>query len=238
MLNPCNLSSILRKQIVAVTGLLLVGFVCSHLAGNFLLFAGESAFNTYAKKLQDLGPALYGIEALLLLIFLIHMTLTLSLVWENLQARPDRYAASTSTSKRSLATKIIPFTGTIIFIFIVWHLIDMKFSEHHGMVAGVETEGLYARVYEAFSNPAHSILYIIAMIAVGMHLSHGIQSFIQTFGLCNEKTQPVMIKISLAIGIAIALLFSSIPIYILAKEKMVKKTPQININSEQGGISQ
>lgn len=237
MLNPCNLSSILRKQIVAVTGLLLVGFVFGHLLGNFLIFVGESAFNAYAQKLQDLGPALYGIEAILLLIFLVHVTLTLSLVWENFQARPDRYAVSISTSKRSLATRIIPITGILVFSFIAWHLLDLKFSEHHGMVAGLESKGLYARVYEAFSSPAHSLLYILAMIALGMHLSHAIQSFIQTLGLCNQKVQPVIMKISLVIGIAVAVLFSSIPIYILAKEKMVKKTPHVHINSEQGGIT-
>src|SRR3989338_2519619 len=120
-------TSIGKKQIVAVTGLLLILYVIVHLAGNLLIFVGPEAFNNYAKKLANLRPGLYVIEIGLLFIFLIHIYITAILVMENYQARGQRYSVYHSRGDRSLATRLMPYTGTLLFAFIIYHLLDFTF---------------------------------------------------------------------------------------------------------------
>lgn len=214
----CLRSSIGKKQIVAATGLFLVLFVIGHLLGNLFIYLGPEAFNNYAKKLANLRPGLYAVEAGLLVIFFIHMWLTAVIVIQNRLARPIHYSVCKSVGDRSLATRLMPFTGTIIIAFVIWHLLDFTFSDHHGplsVLADGQSYGLYGVVYNAFSDPIHSALYIIAMIALGFHLSHGIQSFIQTFGLGHPDHLPAVQKLSNGLGAFIAAVFSSIPVYVL-----------------------
>jgi succinate dehydrogenase / fumarate reductase cytochrome b subunit len=218
-----EIPSIIKKQIIALTGFLLSGFVAAHLLGNIMIFFGPEAYNSYAKKLMSLGPILYLMEAGLVVIFLIHMGFTLALIIENKKARSIAYKKSPSTKKRSIASRIMPYTGTLIFAFVVLHLLDFKYNNHYGMVAGKLQEGLYARVYESFTDPLHSFLYIIAICAVSFHLAHAIQSMFQTFGLSSTKSHPYLVKLSVTIGVLIALIFGSLPIFVMAKEKAAQK---------------
>ncbi len=213
-------SSIGRKQIVAVTGLLLILFVIGHLAGNLIMFMGAEAYNHYAQKLAGLRPGLYFVEFGLLAIFIVHMWVTALLVLENIKARSVHYAVEKPVSHKSLsarATKIMPYTGTLVLLFVVWHLIDFTFVDHEGprsvMADGI-SYGLYGVVYNAFLNPIHSLFYIAAMFALGLHLSHGIQSFCQTFGFPDSKS---LNRMSVLLGFFIALLYSSIPFSIMLK---------------------
>jgi len=219
-----RIPSIIKKQIIALTGFLLSGFVAAHLLGNIMIFFGPDAYNSYAKKLMSLGPILYIMEAGLVVIFLIHVSFTISMVVENRRARPIGYRKTPSTRKRSLATRIMPYTGTLIFAFVILHLLDFKYNNHYGMVAGKLQEGLYARVYESFTDPLHSLLYIIAIFAVSFHLVHAIQSMFQTFGISSAKSHPYLVKISITIGVLIALIFGSLPIFVMAKEKAARKS--------------
>lgn len=210
-------SSIGKKQIVAATGLLLIVFVIAHLAGNLFIYAGPQAFNDYAQKLTGLRPALYVLELGLLWVFLIHMWVTALLVWENYQARGPRYAVYQPSEKRSLTTRLMPYTGTIILAFVIWHLLDFTFVDREGprsfMPSG-QNLGLYAIVYNSFSNPWHSLGYIVAMMAIGFHLTHGIQSFFQTFGFNHPQYTPLIRKTSDALGVLIAFGYSTIPVYV------------------------
>ena len=113
-------SSIGRKQVVATTGLLLILFIIGHLAGNLLLFLGPEAFNAYAKKIEHLRPGFYFVEAGLCGVFLIHILFTATLVLDNIKARGDkRYAVAKAVGERALATKLMPYTGLILFSFII-----------------------------------------------------------------------------------------------------------------------
>ena len=216
-------TSIGKKQVVATTGLVLVLFVIGHLAGNLIMFLGPDAFNTYAGKLAGLRPWLYIVECGLLGVFIIHLWITALLVIENYSARPVGYAVRKSVGKRSLATRLMPYTGTVIFAFVIWHLIDFTFADKEGplsVLADGRSYGLYGVVYNAFSDPIHSALYIIAMMAVGFHLSHGIQSFIQTFGFNHPDYTPMIQKASNSLAVLITLAFSSIPVYVLVKNAL------------------
>ncbi len=210
-------SSIGKKQIVATTGLALIVFVLSHLAGNLFLFGGPEAYNGYCKFLAGLRPGLYLIEFGLLIIFVIHMYFTTLVVWENIQARGSLgYKVYKSAGERSWATRLMPYTGTFILAFVIWHLLDFTFVDHEGPQSIVRGRslGLYGVVYNAFTDPTHSLLYIVAMFCLGLHLSHGIQSFFQTFGWISPRTSPTIAKVSNALGFLIACAYSSIPVYV------------------------
>lgn len=216
---PSLKSSIGKKQIVAATGLVLILFVIGHLAGNLFIYSGAEGYNHYAQKLASLRPGLYWVEFLLFIIFITHLFVTALLVLENIKARPIRYASYKPSPDRSLAARLMPYTGTFIFLFVIWHLLDFTFIDKHGarsILADGQSYGLYGVVYNSFLNPVHSGFYILAMMCVGFHLAHGVQSFFQTFGFNHPVYFPWIKKISNAFGVLIALGYSLIPIYILS----------------------
>lgn len=211
-------SSIFRKQVSALTGLAMVGFVLAHLTGNLLIFMGPEAFNAYAAKLQTLGPILWVMRLGLIGAVVLHVVITLTLAKENLQARPQRYDVEKDHGDRKMATRAMKYTGITIVLFLCLHLYDFTFAEKEGpgsVVAG-ENLGLFGLVWNSFQFSGgwwRVLLYITAVSAIGMHLSHAIESAFQTFGFNHEKYTPVLKKVSLAIGITVAVIFASIPIY-------------------------
>ena len=210
-------SSIGKKQIIAVTSLALILFVIGHLFGNLWIYAGPEAFNGYAEKLAHLRPALNVAEFFLLAIFLTHIYLTSLLVLENIRARSGRYVVQRSKQEGSRWTsRIMALSGTVILAFVIWHIKDFTFTDHTGPRSFIHGKslGLYGVVYNSFTNPVHSLLYVIAVICVGLHLDHGVQSFCQTFGFTHPRYTPIIYTISRWFAIIVTLGFSSIPIYI------------------------
>lgn len=206
-----KIPSIIKKQIVAVTGLGLVLFLLAHLAGNLLIYLGPEAFNAYAKALHDLGPLLWVARIGLIATFLIHISFTAVLVMENRKARPQRYAVNKDhTDNKSIAVRLMPITGSILIAYVIFHLIDFTFKDK-----SIYAEGLYGLVTLTLANPIHAVWYMLAMACVGFHLSHGIQSVVQTFGLSNRSLLPKIQKISLGLGLLVAIGFGSIPLYIM-----------------------
>ena len=212
-------SSIGKKQIVAVTGLCLILYVVAHLAGNLLIYIGPDMFNGYAKFLASLRPGLYIVEALLFVIFIAHFYVTGVLVMENRKARGGpSYTDYRNVGNRSVATQLMPYTGTILLIFVMWHIYDFTLIDHEGprsILRDGLSHGLYGVVYNAFCDPLHGAFYIVAMASLGLHLSHGIKSMFQTFGVETEQPRGSSIgTISNLIGIIIAVSYSTIPIYV------------------------
>lgn len=217
MLKQYITSSIGRKQIVALTGLLLVLFIAFHLSANLLIFAGPAAYNSFPDLMHNNQLILRLAEAGLAFIFITHIVFTISVVKENKRARRN-YSVSKDVIRRSLATRLMPFTGAILLIFLIRHIMDFTLVGPHtdaSIVNGVNL-GLYGLVWNEFSRePLEAIFYILAMFSVGFHLAHGFQSVFQSFGYHNETVTPLIQKVSMAIGVAVALLFSSVPVYIL-----------------------
>jgi succinate dehydrogenase / fumarate reductase cytochrome b subunit len=210
-------SSVGKKQVVAVTGLLLVGYLVFHLSANLLIFAGAEVYNFFPERAHETGLFLRLIESVLAAIFLLHIVTTVRLVIQNRRSRGTQYAVSKPKGKRSLATRLMPYTGTILVLFLVFHIKEFVFVDHAGAAGmiGSESLGVYGVVANSLVNPVRAIGYVVAMFAVGFHLAHGIQSVFQTFGFNHEVYTPAIQKVSTAIGIAFALAFSSIPVYFL-----------------------
>src|SRR5690349_11290264 len=124
-------SSIGKKQIVAVTGLLLILYLIAHLIGNLLIYGGPDVFNGYAAMLAKARPFVFIIEIALLAVFIIHILVTIWLVLENIKAAGmSRYAVAKTRGQRSIATQLRVYTGLFLLAFVVWHLFDFTFSNH------------------------------------------------------------------------------------------------------------
>ena len=213
------LTSISKKQIVALTGLLLILFIIVHLIGNLLIFGGADLFNGYVEFLDHLRPGTTTAEFILAGIFITHITFTAMLVYVNIKARGGykRYAVDKSVGDRSWATRLMPLSGAYIFFFLIWHIFDFTLARDDGprsFIAG-KSLGLYGVVINSFKDPLHSILYIIAVCFVGLHLAHGVQSVIQTWGVDRSKFARPLILGSRIFGFIIAFGFSSLPIYVM-----------------------
>ena len=181
-------SSIGRKQLVAVTGLLLCGFLVGHLTGNLLLMVSSDAFNIYAHKLISLGVLLYVIEAGLAAIFLTHLGLAMKLNMENMKSRGKYQQKSKTGRGTTFASQTMPYTGIILLIFLVLHLISLKFgTQYETTVDGVVMRDLYRTTIEYFKSPIATAWYVVAMLTAAIHTSHGFASAFQSMGWNHGK---------------------------------------------------
>jgi len=196
-------SSIGRKVIVAVAGLLLCGFLVTHLAGNLFLYVGAEQFNYYAKTLEE-SPLILPAEIILAAIFLAHIVVSLKLRWENKQARPVGYVMQESKGGRTPGSRTMAVSGILLLAFLIVHIRTFKFGEG---------PDLYTVVMTAFSNKAYSLFYVVAMGALGLHLSHGFQSAFQTLGLSHPRYSAYIRAAGLLFALAIAGGFATFPIW-------------------------
>lgn len=215
-------SSILKKQVMGVTGLLLCGFLLTHFLGNLLLFVGPDAFNTYAHTLTS-NKLIYLAEAILGAIFLAHVGMALKLVIENKAARGDQdYFIKTRTGSGStFASSTMPYTGVLIFVFLILHLLQFKFGPvYMTMVDGVEMRDIYKTVIEYFQSPLNVLWYVVAMFTTGIHVSHGFWSAFQSLGFNHTKYNCTLKVSAKAFGALVALGYSSLALFCFLKGGM------------------
>ena len=217
-------SSIGKKIVVALTGLMLFGFVLGHLAGNLLIFAGPEAINAYGKFLHEMGHGMgvWVARAGLLVTVLLHVVFTVQLTRENRAARgADRYGFE-KTQVASKSSKMMIVSGMTLLLFIVYHLLHFTvrvgtdFNKLRAIVDGVEVHNVYQMVVNGFSVPVVSLFYIIAMVFLSSHLSHGIRSLPQTLGLNTESTDKLFSLLGKAFALLILIGNCSIPVAVMA----------------------
>jgi succinate dehydrogenase / fumarate reductase cytochrome b subunit len=199
---------------MAITGLLLTGFVVAHLSGNLLIFAGPEAMNQYAAGLQSLGALLWIARGGLLALFVLHVWLGIRLTKENRDARPIKYAYE-KTIQATVASRSMIHTGLLMLAFIIYHLAHYTFRVTSETISNIPKESVYEMMIAGFSQPLVSGFYILAMILLGLHLSHGIQSALQTFGFFHRGWYLNVRRISMGIAALIAAGFISIPVAVL-----------------------
>lgn len=197
-------SSIGRKVMVAAAGILLCGFLVTHLAGNLFLLVGEGPFNRYAEALEE-NPLLLPAELGLAALFLIHIVTTLWLKWENRQARPVGYAIEASKGGRTPGSRSMALTGTFLLAFLIVHLKTFKFAD--------KPDGLFRLVMDSFARTPYTLFYVAAMAGLGLHLSHGVQSAFNTFGVNHPKYTPLIKKAGMGFAALIAGGFALLPIW-------------------------
>lgn len=198
-------SSIAKKLLVATAGLLLCGFLVTHLAGNLFLLAGEESFNHYAEALEE-NPLIVPAEIVLAALFMAHILSSLKVKLENRKARPVAYAQYHSKGGRSLGSRTMIFSGLLLLTFLVIHIRTFKFGD--------KTYGLFNLVATSFQNFWYMLFYVVAMLFLGLHLSHGFGSAFQTLGLAGHpKYKPLIQRTGFLFALLIAGGFAFLPVW-------------------------
>lgn len=207
-------TSIIKKQIMALTGAALCTFLVSHLIGNCLIYVSAEAFNTYGHKLIT-NPLIYLAEGGLLLVFLMHLGLAIRLTLENNSARPQKYHMKSTTGRgATFASSTMPYTGLIILVFLVLHLINFKYGPVYSVTYdGVEMRDLHKLLLEYFQSPVNVVWYVFSSVALGIHVSHGFWSMFQSFGINHLKYNKSIRCLAKLYGVVMALGYSALPIY-------------------------
>ena len=207
-------SGVGAKAVIAVTGLMLTGFVLAHLSGNLLVFAGPEAMNAYAAGLKKLGGLLWLARGGLLLAFMVHLWFALKLNIQNRAARPQKYVCE-KTMEANFASLHMVKTGILLFAFICYHLAHYTFRIASDEVNAIPAEDVYGMIIAGFSNPIVSGFYILAMAALAMHLRHGVSSAFQSLGLHHHNINVISEKLGPLVAAIVFVGFSSIPIAVL-----------------------
>ena len=212
-------SSVGKKMIVAVTGVVLIVFVVGHLLGNLQIFLGPEWVNSYAEKLRELGPFLWVIRAFLLVSVLLHIFYTISLALENRRARPERYE-KTEHVKATFASRSMALSGLIVLAFIIYHIAHFTVRVTDPRFLLLKADPLnrydvYSMMVYGFQNVFVSGFYIVAMFLLTLHLSHGTSSFFQSLGLNDKKLTPRLAVAGRVFAWLIFVGYTSIPIAVL-----------------------
>jgi succinate dehydrogenase / fumarate reductase cytochrome b subunit len=219
----CFQSSIGKKWIVALTGMVLVAYVLGHLAGNLQIFLPDKGrINAYGAFLHSLGAMLWAIRIFLLACFFVHIGVTIQLAIENRHARPERYHGA-HYRKASWAGRSMVMSGLIVFCFVVFHILHFTANVIQPSFAnlketlpnGTERHDVFRMVVLGFQQPAASCFYILGMILLCMHLSHGFGSLVQTLGLNSTKLAPWLVNGGRLLAIIICLGYIAIPIAVM-----------------------
>lgn len=223
-------SSIGRKFVMGVTGLLLCGFLVGHLAGNMLLFSGQHEFDKYAAWIHnnELTPLA---EAGLLVLFLAHIYLAFVTTLENREARKVAYAKKESKiPERSLAfppSNWMFLSGSIVLLFVLLHLADLRMGVRPDIAYpewNEEAPPMYVMTVRVLSNPVSRVIYILGTVFLGFHLSHGFSSAFQSLGLSHPKYTPLIKAIGILFAVVIGAGFAALPVLVpelAPREKVV-----------------
>jgi succinate dehydrogenase / fumarate reductase cytochrome b subunit len=209
-------SSVGTKLLIGLTGLGLFAYMLLHLVGNVLIFAGPETFNAYSHALVS-NPLILPVEIGLLLVFLLHVYKTITNYLANSAARPARYTTKKQagyTSRKSLASSTMLWSGIIVFLFLIIHVRQFRFGTFYETGGELPIRDLARTEFEVFRNPGWVALYVLSTGLVGLHLRHGISSAFQSIGLDH----PVYTRRLTAWGIAFAILIggglAAIPVWV------------------------
>jgi succinate dehydrogenase / fumarate reductase, cytochrome b subunit len=212
-------SSVGKKMIVAISGIILILFVIGHLLGNLQIFIGPDWINGYSRHLHDLGPVLWLIRVFLLLTVTIHIYVTIQLAIENRRARPEAYMDRRYV-KATFASRHMVMSGVIVLAFVIYHLAHFTVRVTDPRFALLKPDpfghyDVYSMMVYGFQNYFVSGFYVLGLFLLALHLSHGSSSFFQSLGLNEKKLMP---RLELGGRIFAWLMFigyTSIPVAIL-----------------------
>ena len=219
-------STIFRKILAALSGLFLTLFLLGHLAGNLQLFIsgieGQTQFNKYALFMTT-NPVVKILSIVTYLSILLHVILTLYLSFKSRQARPIGYAVSSGSANSTWSSNNMAILGSFLLLFIIVHMRSFWYEMHFGDMPyqhlddGTKIKDLYLITTSAFANPIYTLFYVLSMLALALHLKHGVESAVQTIGLKLPNYEKSLKYIGSFIAVVIPVTFASIPIYLYIK---------------------
>lgn len=200
-------STIGKKLIMATTGLLLVLFLCTHVAGNATIFMSSDVFQSYADELHSHPLIVLVFSLCLLAVVLTHVGVGLFLFWQNWQVSKSRYAVTTRVVKNSFASETMPYTGLFILLFLFVHVFGFTFSPKDVPIS--------VTVKELLGNFLYASFYILAFIALGIHVIHGFWSMLQTFGINHPRYETLIGRLTYVVPLVFMTFFSAIALYFM-----------------------
>ena len=207
-------SSIGRKVVMAVTGVILVGFVIAHLLGNLQVYLGPEAMNNYAVWLRQVlhGTGLWIARAVLLVAVILHIWSAASLTLSSRRARPIGYREQ-KWRESTYASRTMRWGGVIILLFVIYHILHMTTGTvHQSFIEG----DVYHNFVAGFRVVPVSLFYIFAMLALGLHLRHGVWSMFQTLGVSHPRSIRAAHVLAWIVAIVIVVGNISFPLAVLA----------------------
>ena len=205
-------STIGKKAVMAVSGLILFGFLAAHMLGNLQVFLGREVMNHYAESLRANPSLLWAARLILLASVVLHIWSSIDLALLKKQARPGAYVKRGNV-QASYASRTMMWSGPIIAAFVVFHLLHLTTGIVHPNFIPLDA---YGNVVNGFESVPVSISYIIAMVLVGMHLSHGVWSMFQSIGFSHPRYTPLIKKFAAVFSWLLIAGFISVPVAVLA----------------------
>lgn len=220
-------TSVGKKYVMAITGIMGVGFVLVHMIGNLKMYLGREDYNHYAEFLRELLVPIFPRTVLLWILrggliaaVLGHLHAAVTLTKMNREARPVKYQSTRDYQAANFASRSMRYTGVLVLLFIVWHLLDLTAGTVNG---GKFVRGdAYANVYHSFDRPVVAIAYIVANIALGVHLFHGVWSLFQSMGWSHPRFNAWRRQIAAGVATVIVVGNVSFPIAVMTKIIEVK----------------
>ena len=200
-------STIGKKAVMAVTGLVLVLYLLSHVLANLLVFDGPDRINRYAALLHGTGAALWGARLVLLVALILHIVAAVQLTLRSRAARPQSYDAGRDPQVSTLASRTIRWGGALILVFLVYHILHFTTGEVHPSFIELNP---YHNVSTGFRNPWVAAFYLLAMVAVGLHLYHGVWSSGRSLGVSQPSPRPLHRRLALVLAGFVWLGFTAI----------------------------
>jgi succinate dehydrogenase / fumarate reductase cytochrome b subunit len=210
-------SNIGLKILMALTGVVMFGYLIGHVSGNMLLFKGPEAINSYSKFLHSSTGLLWGTRILLLASVVIHIWATVRFLGLRSEARPVAYALKVPHGT-TWAARTMYWSGPVIALFIIYHILHLTTGTAHPHFNVDEKShevDVYRNLVEGFQRPVASLVYIVAMLAIGLHLSHGVWSMLQTVGVNRPNWECALRAFAVLCAVIICGGFIAVPAAVL-----------------------
>lgn len=212
-------TSLGAKLVMAVTGVIVYGWLILHLLGNLTVFGGQALMNEYAHLLQSNPPLLWGQRILLIIALGAHAVTGLLLAKRNKAARPQAYALK-RWRWATFGSRTMAQSGVVVLAFIIFHLLHFTTRDIFDYSTiplfegsdGTQQFDVFTMVLEGFSHSWVVLVYLIGVGLLGLHLSHGVWSMLQTLGLNGKKFTPFARKAGYVLGVGLVVLFLTIPL--------------------------
>jgi succinate dehydrogenase / fumarate reductase cytochrome b subunit len=212
-------SSVGKKYLMGLSGLIWAGFIFGHMAGNMLILVSPEAFNIYGHTIVSNKLLLYSTEILLVLAIVTHVACAIALTIGNRRAKAKHTAQNSSAEKKAmLGSRWMAAQGSLILVFIITHLITFKYGPYYETtIGGVVMRDLARLLDEVFHQPGYVAWYVVALLVLSFHLKHGFGSLFQSFGLLHPAYQKPIQKASWVYALVVVGGFLSQPLYVFLK---------------------
>jgi succinate dehydrogenase / fumarate reductase cytochrome b subunit len=211
-------STVGKKAVMAVSGLIMLLYLIVHMYGNLKIFFGPGTFNGYAHWLRTIGEpfmhyewTLWVIRVVLVVAVVAHIVSAYQLSRRDLRARPTKYVHA--RPRASYATRTMRWGGVILGLFVVWHILDLTTGTVHS--GGFQPGHPYQNVVDTFSTWYGDVIYIVAMLALGLHIQHGFWSAAQTLGAGSRSRDRALKTIANVLAVVLTVGFIAVPVGVM-----------------------